>query len=451
MADQSMEQLIEDLRRKDEAEKLAQGQVESGSMVPPLDPKNVLSSALKQQAALQAQRSALIDQMAKDEAAATEEFKKTVAPTQMPMSEKKADGTTVSLPQTYAALEQGQNRLSDLEKKMVVPKAEPDRLAEVLLAAIPTLLGVGIGAATKRPGMAAAGLAAGGAGATAGLKELKEGAEKQRAAQIKAAEERLQRQTTLEKSYLDAVAKAETYPYEAQLIAAKSASPELAKEALEKQRANTKYLMDRTENKAVKARLQGVDNQLKALEDLIKQQTEPPKQKGPAKAKEPTASQFAAAGFVRRMEQAEAVFADLEKSGYQRESTMESVRNALGEIIPQARSEQGGMSRQAEKNFLTAALRRESGAAISKDEFATGEAQYFDRPGDTPKIKEQKRANRLQVIESLKAEAGEAYKRIPSVSVGTTPPAGGGSAAAELEKVRKEREELERKLSKGKK
>lgn len=57
--------------------------------------------------------------------------------------------------------------------------------------------------------------------------------------------------------------------------------------------------------------------------------------------------------------------------------------------------------RQAERNFLTAVLRRESGAVISPSEFATGEKQYFPRPGDDAKTLEQKRQNRQTVIDSF--------------------------------------------------
>jgi hypothetical protein len=38
--------------------------------------------------------------------------------------------------------------------------------------------------------------------------------------------------------------------------------------------------------------------------------------------------------------------------------------------------------RQAERNFLTAVLRKESGASISPSEFADGAKNYFPRPGD---------------------------------------------------------------------
>lgn len=59
--------------------------------------------------------------------------------------------------------------------------------------------------------------------------------------------------------------------------------------------------------------------------------------------------------------------------------------------------------RQAERNFATAILRQESGAAISPSEFATVEAQYFPRPGDDTVTLQQKAVNRQTAIDSFKA------------------------------------------------
>lgn len=64
--------------------------------------------------------------------------------------------------------------------------------------------------------------------------------------------------------------------------------------------------------------------------------------------------------------------------------------------------------RQAERNFGTAVLRRESGATILPSEFATLEKQYFPRPGDDAKTLKQKAQNRKTAIESFKKAAGPA-------------------------------------------
>lgn len=66
-------------------------------------------------------------------------------------------------------------------------------------------------------------------------------------------------------------------------------------------------------------------------------------------------------------------------------------------------SDQIKQMRQAERNFGTAILRRESGAAISPSEFATMEKQYFPRPGDDAQTLAQKAQNRTTAINAFKA------------------------------------------------
>lgn len=62
--------------------------------------------------------------------------------------------------------------------------------------------------------------------------------------------------------------------------------------------------------------------------------------------------------------------------------------------------------RQAERNFMTAILRRESGAQISPSEFDTGEKLYFPRPGDDAKTLEQKAQARQTAIDSIMKASG---------------------------------------------
>lgn len=65
---------------------------------------------------------------------------------------------------------------------------------------------------------------------------------------------------------------------------------------------------------------------------------------------------------------------------------------------------------QAKADFINAQLRRESGAAISPSEFANADAQYFPKPGDTPQVIEQKRANRRTAITAMGREGGQSYR-----------------------------------------
>jgi len=113
-----------------------------------------------------------------------------------------------------------------------------------------------------------------------------------------------------------------------------------------------------------------------------------------------------ALSYASRLQQAEDVFGDLTKQGYDRATLTESARGLLGSIAPAVKTTEYGKQTQAENNFINAQLRRESGAAIGKEERAAAEVQYFPRPGDTPEVVEQKRLNRIQAIKNLNNEAG---------------------------------------------
>jgi hypothetical protein len=63
---------------------------------------------------------------------------------------------------------------------------------------------------------------------------------------------------------------------------------------------------------------------------------------------------------------------------------------------------------QAQRDFVNAVLRQESGAAIAESEFENAKKQYFPQPGDKPEVIEQKRQNRERVISSFETNAGPA-------------------------------------------
>ena len=68
---------------------------------------------------------------------------------------------------------------------------------------------------------------------------------------------------------------------------------------------------------------------------------------------------------------------------------------------------------QAQRNFINAVLRRESGAVISESEFANARRQYFPQPGDGPEVLANKARNRQVVIENLETEGKRALQRRP--------------------------------------
>jgi len=61
---------------------------------------------------------------------------------------------------------------------------------------------------------------------------------------------------------------------------------------------------------------------------------------------------------------------------------------------------------QAQRNFINAVLRRESGATIQPHEFESANMQYFPQPGDGADVLAQKRQNRREAIDGLKKAAG---------------------------------------------
>jgi len=136
-----------------------------------------------------------------------------------------------------------------------------------------------------------------------------------------------------------------------------------------------------------------------------------------AQPKPPSGDQFKAAGFAKRIEQAEDVFNKLGDEGYNRAGVEETIKSKIPGFASNFGIDlsQSQMQDQAERNFVNSVLRRESGAAISASEFDSAEKQYFPRSGDSADVAAQKRANRQQVLESLKAESSGAYDKVQSV------------------------------------
>lgn len=80
---------------------------------------------------------------------------------------------------------------------------------------------------------------------------------------------------------------------------------------------------------------------------------------------------------------------------------------------------------QAQRDFINAALRRESGAAIADSEFANARQQYFPQPGDSAQVIEQKRRNRELATRGILAEVPESERRLAQVSAPTAAPGPG--------------------------
>jgi hypothetical protein len=123
----------------------------------------------------------------------------------------------------------------------------------------------------------------------------------------------------------------------------------------------------------------------------------------------PTADEAKAGGFADRMIAAEEILAGLEQEGTDLWSRQaEGAIWGLGNFAVSPEYQQFA---QARRDFATAVLRRESGAAIADSEFYNADQQYFPVPGDGPDVIAQKRRNRETVIASMIRGAGKGYAR----------------------------------------
>jgi hypothetical protein len=87
-----------------------------------------------------------------------------------------------------------------------------------------------------------------------------------------------------------------------------------------------------------------------------------------------------------------------------------------GMIGNAAMSSESQRAEQAQRDFVNAVLRRESGAVISPSEFANAQKQYFPQPNDKPETLAQKARNRKIAIEGLMAEVPQAKRGVPSTN-----------------------------------
>lgn len=125
----------------------------------------------------------------------------------------------------------------------------------------------------------------------------------------------------------------------------------------------------------------------------------------------PKQNEFAAAGYATRARQA---VADIDKLPKDIGTGWTDTFNGM---IPKVmKGENTKLFEQAKRNFITANLRKESGATIGDDEYLIEEAKYFPEPGDTKAVISQKSKSREQAIKNLEAEGGNAMSRVSPVS-----------------------------------
>jgi hypothetical protein len=102
----------------------------------------------------------------------------------------------------------------------------------------------------------------------------------------------------------------------------------------------------------------------------------------------------------------------------------------LGAAANLALSNEQQSIEQAQRDFINATLRQESGAVISQPEFENAQRQYFPQPGDNPALLDQKRKNREIAIAGFERmagkEGGAAIRDVRNMRKGGIPGASGG-------------------------
>lgn len=113
--------------------------------------------------------------------------------------------------------------------------------------------------------------------------------------------------------------------------------------------------------------------------------------------------------FGSRMREADKVLETLAKEGTNA-SVPGSRAPGIGGVISALSTGNQQSLDQAKRDFMTAVLRRESGASIAPSEFATADKQYFPQIGDSEKVLKQKAANRKMAIDGVLIEVPEKHR-----------------------------------------
>jgi hypothetical protein len=151
-----------------------------------------------------------------------------------------------------------------------------------------------------------------------------------------------------------------------------------------------------------------------------------------ASNKAPTEFQGKSAAFGLRATEADKILRELDgqysAAGVNLKNALGGVWGVGGALGAGANSMLSDSSQrvdQAQRDFINAILRQESGAAIGAQEFDNAAKQYFPQPGDSAAVKTQKARARQLAIQGLQANAGKAAL--------TAPAAGGGWSITKVE------------------
>lgn len=145
-------------------------------------------------------------------------------------------------------------------------------------------------------------------------------------------------------------------------------------------------------------------------------------------AKPATEAQDKAYAYGSRMAQAVPLLDQFESYGMNPTEVMRSKVPGAGNYLVDPQYQQFA---QAEKGFINAHLRRDSGAAIAKDEYVKYRNEYIPQPGDSPEVLAQKREARLRATKDMLSGAHPNQKPPPGFENPETAGRGGQVAPAQ--------------------
>lgn len=138
-----------------------------------------------------------------------------------------------------------------------------------------------------------------------------------------------------------------------------------------------------------------------------------------------TEGQSKTAGYAHRMVQAESTLSKADDSGQSIMQSSDPGKSSMnpfsGDFWEQMNRKYGPNMTQSPEyqkffngamEWIRAKLRKESGAAISAQEWESEFQTYFPQPGDTPEVIQQKEVFRQNAVESMKAESRGGYKSL---------------------------------------
>lgn len=144
-----------------------------------------------------------------------------------------------------------------------------------------------------------------------------------------------------------------------------------------------------------------------------------------AAVKAPTEFQGKSAGFGARAEEADRIITELQgkysPARVNAKTTAQDfplIGGITGAVANNFLSENEQKAEQAQRDFINAVLRQESGAAIAESEFNNARRQYFPQPGDSKAVIDQKTRNRQLAVQGFKNNAGKANFSAPPVNQG---------------------------------